>query len=607
MKKTYIDTIANKVLKCIITISAILLYGQSALAQNIDPTVEVQRDFDGRMTNIHKSHLKSTIPDSLSNFNLSFNYSIFNKPYKDLYEFSPLPSADLQGKVEEKMPVFLAKAGLGFPLTPLAEIYYQPKLKGGNTLQLNAAYNGFYGNLNTLSIDPKRLEIVKNKEFESHSSNTDFGAGATYGYHWKNGELSLDLGYNANACSYYGFYTAPSTAVSEKFMTDSCSHKWQQLGARFNIRSVDARVSKVRFHYNLNINYLNTADKLPQNSVIYDVSKGNKMNENYIRAYGEFGPTIGKYNMITIGFNSENALYSGIQDYKYGIYEIIPQYTFEKGRFKFKGGVKISGRYKSKEQTDIYHNTIFAVGEISFELARRNLWLYGIVDGGNCINSYSMLLGENRWIAQDTDLRAGSVPFLVKGGFRGQIRNKFSYNLYARYAVHNGLVQYVGGLPSAAAYPVNKDSRLNAIYSNHREFTLGGELKWESKSVSAGTCVEYSNYTRGKKSTLKDGLRAIGYAPFKWDLHATYNYRERIWIGITSNFRGATPTWFVAYPDDEIECSPFLNLGVNAKYAISRNLSVYIYGENLLDSQIQHYPQYLEKGISFGAGILVKF
>lgn len=590
----------KRVVKGLMLFAAVALISQNAMAQNIDPTVEVQRDFDGRMINIHKSHLKSNIHDSLSNFNLSFNYSIFDKPYKDLYEFSPLPSADIQGKTEEKLPVFYAKAGIGYPLAPLAEVRYQPRLKGGNALQLNAFYNGFYSMMNTLSIDENSHEIVQNKDIESYSTNTSFGAGATYSHHWKNGKLTLDLGYNANSNSYYGFPVTPNASTQtpiyrkmgeKNFMADSCSHNWQQLVAKLSIGSVDAKVSKVRFHYRLDASYLNTADKFLQE----------KLSENYIKVSGEFGPSFGRYNRISIGFNSENALYGGIKEYNYGIYEITPQYTFEKGRFKIKGGVKISGNYSGNDNAGDYHNALSAVGEVSFEIAKRNLWVYGIVDGGNCINSYSMLLMENPWISQHTELKASSIPVLATGGLRGQIRNKFSYNIYAKYAVHKGLLQYIG-MPSVP----NPDSRLTAVYSNHREFSAGAVLKWESRSFCAATSVEYSDYTKSRKGTLGDGFRAIGYAPFKWDVDAAWNYRERIWIGITSNFRSATPSWNATFFDKEIDFKAYLNLGINARYSINRNLSVYLKGENLLNSQIQHYPQYLEKGLSFTAGVLVK-
>ena len=81
-----------------VLLAAIMLSsaGKVQAQQKIDPTVEVEKEFDGKMTNIVKGALNSSIPDSLTSFNLNFNYSIFDKPYKDLYEFSTLPSAQLQ-------------------------------------------------------------------------------------------------------------------------------------------------------------------------------------------------------------------------------------------------------------------------------------------------------------------------------------------------------------------------------------------------------------------------------------------------------------------------------------------------------------------------------
>ncbi len=600
------------IISIITAIAALCILPCNAGAQQkIDPTVEVQRDFDGRMINIHKSRLLSHIDDSLSNFDLSFNYSIFDKPYKDLYEFSPLPSAELQNKVEEKYPVFLAKAGAAFPLAPFADICFQPHLKGGNTLHLNALYTGFYGKLGTMQTDPQSLEITKNNNAKAYAGNTHLGLGANYGYHWRSGALSFGIGYNANSASYYGFNYGSGTAAfadnaflekiqSRKFMKESSSHQWQQLDAKFSIGSLNAKGRGAKLHYRADVSYSHTADK-------YRSRTPQQLKENYIRVSGEVGPTFGRYNKFTIGFNSENVLYSGVQEYKYGLYEIIPQYSFEKGRLKIDAGIKISGRYKSKDDTDMYHNTFFAKADLSFEIARNNLWLYAGIDGGNLLNSYSSLLAENRWISQTADLKAGSVPFLFKGGLKGQIHNKFSYNVYARYTVHEGLVQYIGcsALPEEN-YESYFDNRLYTVYSNHRQFTVGGELKWESKEVTAGTVVEYSNYTKSKGSTLAEGMPPIGYAPFQWYLYGKYNYRQRIWVEITSDFRSSTPTWSSDYPDSNIKCRAFLNLGINAGYSVNRNLSIFINGENLLNSQMQYYPQYAEKGISFGAGILVK-
>jgi len=58
----------------------IMLTGGSADAQQkIDPTLEVKREFDGKLMEIQKSRLNTSFADSIANFNLSFDYTIFNK------------------------------------------------------------------------------------------------------------------------------------------------------------------------------------------------------------------------------------------------------------------------------------------------------------------------------------------------------------------------------------------------------------------------------------------------------------------------------------------------------------------------------------------------
>ncbi len=593
--------------------------------QKIDPTVKIERDFDNKTPNIHKSTLNSSINDTLSNFNLNFNYSIFDKPYRDLYEFSPMPSVQIQNRVETSYPVLIARASLGFPASPMADIRFQPHLKGGHILQLNSSFSGFYDKIALVSIN-EELKTEKSKE-KAAANNNVFNLGGTYGYNWHNGELSLGINYKTNYNTYYGF--APSSVYDQSAMPDDISsfytsirdnsymkehfsHRYNQFGARFTIRSIDAAEKGAKFNYRLNIAYRNTSDKLPENSVISLGAETPSLSENYIQINGEAGPTFGKYNRFAIGFNYQTVVYNNIQDYNYGIVEINPQYTFEMERLVFKSGVKMSFRYTNRPGADRYHNTIFTQASLSYEIAKRHLWIYANIDGGNYINSYSELLEENKWISQYADLRAASLPFLFKTGLNGQIHNRFSYNFYMKFAAHNGLLQYV---PSGEILNDNSistpDSRLYTAYSNHREFAVGGELLWESKHFTAGTTFEYSNYSNGKKSTLQNGDKPYGYSPLKWNIHGTYNYRERIFVGLSANIRGKAPLYTPLSgtgiaDQQQAEIRGFCNLSTNIRYVIDQNFSVFITGENLLNTQIQYYPQYLEKGISFSAGVLVK-
>ena len=61
----------------------------TAYAQNLDPTVEVNRDYEGKLLIVHKPILDMAVPDSVYKFDLDFDYSVTDTPYKGAYEFVP--------------------------------------------------------------------------------------------------------------------------------------------------------------------------------------------------------------------------------------------------------------------------------------------------------------------------------------------------------------------------------------------------------------------------------------------------------------------------------------------------------------------------------------
>ena len=61
----------------------------TASAQNLDPTVEVNRSYEGKLMEVHKPMLEMAVPDSVLRFDLDFDYEVFDNPYKGAYEFKP--------------------------------------------------------------------------------------------------------------------------------------------------------------------------------------------------------------------------------------------------------------------------------------------------------------------------------------------------------------------------------------------------------------------------------------------------------------------------------------------------------------------------------------
>ena len=112
--------------KLIISMAAV--FAVAALnAQNLDPTVEVSRVYEGKLIEVHKPAIEMAVPDTLYRFDLDFGYSVFDKTYKGSYEFNPYmldmrPESNLQSPSQ-----FYLKAGAGYTLHPTFDLLWSPE------------------------------------------------------------------------------------------------------------------------------------------------------------------------------------------------------------------------------------------------------------------------------------------------------------------------------------------------------------------------------------------------------------------------------------------------------------------------------------------------
>ena len=74
-------TIAAALLFCL------LPFPLKTAAQDLNPTVEVSRQYRGSLLDSEKPSVPMAMPDSVLRFDLEFDYSVFDNPFKGSYEF----------------------------------------------------------------------------------------------------------------------------------------------------------------------------------------------------------------------------------------------------------------------------------------------------------------------------------------------------------------------------------------------------------------------------------------------------------------------------------------------------------------------------------------
>lgn len=561
------------------TFTILLLCCTFALAaqnQKIDPTVEVNRDYQGKMMEITKGKLNTATADSLNSFNLDFSYSFFNKPYKDMYEFSAVPSASIPEMDTIYTPWLHAKGGIGFPFTAQASILVSPRLTKGNYLNMMGDFNLFNGKVPEIAImEGKAQESgrkVDNKEYS-------YGVGAGYTHAWRSGELGISVGFNGGYSTYYGYRTNDAA--------DAADHSYTVAGIEMGIKSSGAGKYGQKMNYALKGKFSHTSDKGMR-----------ELQENIFSISAEAGPTVGRYNKFMAAVSVEAADAGNAAHYTAGLFGITPQYRFENGKLKVNLGIKLQGHFGDREKRDRYHSYIFPAVDLSFNLLPRNLWLYGKVDGGNVLNSYTGTLAQNRHISPDhtpAGLMTGSIPLDVEGGFKGRFTDRFSFSVFAGYTIHKGLQQF---------YHDQRNGWSNTFYSNTNRFGIGASAVVATERFQGEISALHSFWTKGKKSSFINGLAPVGFPSIEGEARIRYNWEKKVYATVECTFRGETG--YLCLDAAQGTVPAFADLKAGVEWVYSPVVTFWLQGCNLLDAPLQYHPFYAGRRIGFYAGIIVE-
>ena len=144
----------DRIYRYLIIISAALLPLHLA-AQNLDPTVEVSRAYEGKLVEVHKPSMDVSVPDTVQQFRLDFDYSVFDNPYKGSYEFNPYMASMRPSSAPFDQRTFYLRAGAGYRLQPVADVIWSPAFKKGFRMDVYARNRSYIGDYRNISLVPE--------------------------------------------------------------------------------------------------------------------------------------------------------------------------------------------------------------------------------------------------------------------------------------------------------------------------------------------------------------------------------------------------------------------------------------------------------------------
>ena len=561
MRRTIIPTLS------VLTLAVSLTVRPASAQSGINSTVEVERDYEGRITGAVKSLLDMPPDDSLLNFKLKVDYTAFYSPYKDLYEFTPMMTQGPASEGKVVYPWLYARIAAAYPWTPSADLYVTPRFGERFFLGMYVNHDSYWGDVPRSVYSGSTVTYPGQKIAGDRMKNR---GGVFMRYRWTKGEADLDASYTGSM-----YALAPGDGYSGS----TAYNQFEHLKASLNVRSTDPDPNS--FYYNVTLGYrcFNDRHGVLEHLADADVSLGATIRGEH-RLYVRFG---GTFTKVAWGNASPSR----------GIWKASPVYTWERDRWRIRAGLTFSSVYGDCTRKNGGGFLVYPDAAVSFEAADNALWLYLKASGDNKLYTRYDLFALNPWMEDSGRAYQSAVPVSAEFGLNGLVRDRFSYSLGINYSLLNSSLSFM-----ALSYNYSLYQMVNRADSH--VLGINGVLKWQSPSFLAQAEFNYRGFSNWKAALMTPA--------FDVDAVLEYNLRRRLFIRADCYFRTSTTGWSaVPYTQATAYRVPaFVDVGLRISYAVNTRLMVFIEGNNLANSKIQYFLNYVEPGINFGAGICFK-
>ena len=555
-------------------------------AQNLDPTVEVRRTYEGKLLEAHKPSLEMSVPDSVTRFDLDFDYSVFSNPYKGAYEFNPykMLMSPLTGRDSQRK--FHMRVGAGYELHPYLDLSWAAVSKDRFHLDVWASHKSYVGKYRNIFYSPSSEKLTWNKTDKTFGYDLATNAGTTLRYDWYRGRFDMNA-------AYYGIH-------QKNMFRSGRSYDGVDVSLALSSKSEE----EYYFLYDIRADYRFGADK-------YLNDTRNRLHEHVVSFNAVLGQVFGSRGSLLFDVGADFvSMASPVSTYAAGIH-FVPHYAIAHGRWNFDVGVRLGLIFPSfaKGGPALYSTKgqfVYPDVKISVAAIPDAMKIYAKVGGGERMNTLASVLERNR----HADAGFGTVKSPIFDntiervsaavGLEGRIGSRFSYDVRARYGyVHNALMDGVA-LDGGKYRPI-----LGYASYNRFQTIVECALRTDPFELEVEAVYDLTRF-------VTEPVGLFEPAEFEGNASLTYNWNRRIFVGADVRWATSMKGMIEVLSDSviseaEAKIPGYADLGINFEYAFNRRISLWARGGNLLNMTIQRSPLFAEGGINFTAGICLNF
>lgn len=524
-----------------------------AFAQNINQSVQVTNEYETKFADFRKLEVKSELPDSLYDFDYSFDYSVFDSPYRGSYEFTPYEIRITPDPMAYDGSRFLLRAGAGYTLRPVLDLYWTAVRRNDFTLGLSNAGRGYYGRY---SSRPGTSGAVLDG-FDGYDFSDSFGVSGHYVM--RGADLRFDAGYD-------GIFTG------DGFVNSAYN------SAYAGVRLSSAEKSKTYFAYDIGVAYRFGADDMNPVAPEAAALAGRESN---LLVDGSFGPVInGKYAFsLDFSFESERlARPAGYADMVASHAILTPHVSFRQGVFSIDAGVDIDYLGGAASNSFQFAPAV-DVSVLMFSGSTRAF--AGLSGGRSVLDMHTLKSVSHFYSPTESSPSTMREAFGAYVGIEGRIGRSFQYAARGGYSSLDGMpLEYLRRIGFADA---------DFVYA-------GLDFKWVSRRLDVDGGFGWNHAVKHSAAQV--------FAPseFAGDISVRYSWLGRIHAGLS--LEGASERR--AMDSSAVTVPGYLDLGISGEYMFSSRFGAWARLGNLLGMDIERNPGYVIPGPHFTVGAVLK-
>lgn len=573
-------------------ISGIVLLGLTAHAQIID-TARFRLDFRPMIQQANKINQPAVIQDTATE-KVDFDYYITPQRLDISFNPSSLQPVKMSADVMKRLYRNYLKAGFGYPVTPLLELYiHNPD---------NTKYS--YG-LNLHHFSSWAPPIGKKMRKYPYHPTSDTRAHLFFTRFFRNQTLYTSIGYNHQLANLYGynrenlFYLHDIGRYYEKSYRDTINNSFHHFKAEAGLRSnyvlEDRRLKQdVRLHYNL----IRTHKKDMENHV--GLTSYFAYDARFLRLSGSQNYKLGlDFDFYNNAWN--DTLPGGFKrsDNSFRI-ELKPtvNFTIREYHILFGLGLPIIHNYGTSRVP------IYPVAEIQLGIIPGILSIYAGLDGKVKYNSLQDMLYENPYLKPHIDtLKFTRSQINIYGGIKGNLVKKLNYHLSAHYSYDKDMHFFL--LDTASKLR----NQFDIIYRNVNTLNVCFNLGWEALDhLYLNLEANYWGYFFPNRA---DSIQEYAWYKPSWEVafNGRYVYDNRMIFSL--NFDLQFGRWALAADHEGVfhpeKMSPILDFGIGFEYLFSKRFSAFANISNIACQNYAKYHDFKSFGINVLLGITYSF